>query len=322
MQVKLPSGITAENVQVRVQDNVLFVKGKRRVEKDSFVRTTSFARQFPVDTDVDTDKMSAVIKPNGVLVISAPRVTNSLPSLTESSTESTSAENPSESKEEPTAAESEPRILVTTTADVTGPEAEQTAAEEIKPNTSEAKIVASKPPVLVPFKLQVSQNDEKVFVVAVELPPGVTAKDIDLQVSKGVLSISGEQRNEYDGSVLTSKFVRHFVLEKTAEAEKITASLDDQTRVLTVTVPKKAVVETTIQKIAINVGSGVSPTAAEEPQVEEKKDESSTVDQTPASEETSSSVEASSSGSKDESWTDVEKAGDEEVNAEINAENK
>jgi HSP20 family molecular chaperone IbpA len=317
VQVKLPSGIAAENVQVRVQDNVLFVAGEKRVARDNFVQSTSFARQFPVGANVDTDKMSAVINPKGVLVISAPTVANALPSPSDSA----SAEKPTENKEESSAeGESEPRAPATAT-DVAKPEAKPVAAKETQPIATKVKIDTSEPPVLVPFKLQVSQNDDKVFVVTIELPPGVTAKDVDLQVSKGVLSISGEQRNEYNGSVLTSKFVRHFVLDKTAEVDKITATLDDQTRVLTVTVPKKAVEEPTVQKIAINVGNGASPSVAEEPQAEEKKDESSTVDQTPA-EEKPLSEETSSSGSKDEGWTDVEKTGDEEAHVEVHVDNK
>lgn len=309
VQVKLPHGMTANNLQVRVQDRVLYIAGEQRTVSENLVRTTSFARQFPVDESVDTDKVSAVINAKGVLVVTAPKKVNALPAPT--------AETTHQSKESAKVTFAEPPVPTAPSTEVTEQERKPTPTEQTAApaDMSEPPV---EPPVLVPFKLQVSQNDDKAFALTVELPPGVTAKDLDLQVTaKGVLSISGEQRKEYNGSVLTSKFVRHFTLDKTAEVDKIQATLDDATRKLTVTVPKKSVEKPVVQKITIHVGEAPSVTK-EDPKDKsddklsvEKADEGElkTLSESPT--EAKSQSDESSTDSKDESWTNVEQAAPE-----------
>ncbi|MGH8195532.1 MAG: Hsp20/alpha crystallin family protein [Woeseiaceae bacterium] len=81
------------------------------------------------------------------------------------------------------------------------------------------------------------------FVLRADLP-GVSPEEIDISMEKGVLSLSGERRQEKSTEVdgvkrverLTGKFYRRFTLPETANAEKISAR--SANGILEVTIPK------------------------------------------------------------------------------------
>lgn len=85
------------------------------------------------------------------------------------------------------------------------------------------------------------ENDR--FVLRADLP-GVTPEDIEISMEKGVLSLSGERREERSDEVdglkrierLTGKFYRRFTLPESADAEKISAK--SANGILEVTIPK------------------------------------------------------------------------------------
>jgi HSP20 family protein len=82
------------------------------------------------------------------------------------------------------------------------------------------------------------------FVLRADLP-GVVPEDIEISMEKGVLSLSGERREEKTGEVdgrkrierFTGKFYRRFTLPETADAEKISAK--SANGILEVTIPKQ-----------------------------------------------------------------------------------
>jgi HSP20 family protein len=73
-------GIDEKNVEVKVFNGVLTIKGEKKEEKEerkkdyrfSERRFGSFQRSFRVPEDVDTDKIAATFK-NGVLTVSLPK---------------------------------------------------------------------------------------------------------------------------------------------------------------------------------------------------------------------------------------------------------
>jgi HSP20 family protein len=82
------------------------------------------------------------------------------------------------------------------------------------------------------------------FVITADLP-GVDAKDIDVSMDRGALTITGkrqsEKKEEKDGYLRTERssgeFFRRLVLPDTADAENISAKTDKG--VLEVTIPKR-----------------------------------------------------------------------------------
>jgi HSP20 family protein len=73
-------GVELQSVDVRVENNVLTIRGERRfeqnIEKENFHRAErsygTFARSFTLSTAVDTEKIRAGYK-NGVLTITLPK---------------------------------------------------------------------------------------------------------------------------------------------------------------------------------------------------------------------------------------------------------
>jgi HSP20 family protein len=91
------------------------------------------------------------------------------------------------------------------------------------------------------------QEDKEAFVVTAELP-GLAAADVDVSVENGVLSISGEKREQREeGGEGTShhlmerrygKFQRNFSLPRSVDADKVAAKFENG--ILEVTLPKSA----------------------------------------------------------------------------------
>lgn len=79
-------GMTREDVQITLENNVLSIAGERKFEKDvkgeSYHRLErafgSFARSFTLPANVKTDKVEAVFK-DGVLTVTLPKVEEAKP---------------------------------------------------------------------------------------------------------------------------------------------------------------------------------------------------------------------------------------------------
>jgi len=99
-------------------------------------------------------------------------------------------------------------------------------------------------------------EEEGSYTLVAELP-GVAKDDVDIQVHGGVLTLSGERRDERDeeddGARIRERsfgrFERAFRLPEHVDADGIEASLSDG--VLTVTVPKAEAVQP--RQIEVNV---------------------------------------------------------------------
>jgi HSP20 family protein len=102
-------------------------------------------------------------------------------------------------------------------------------------------------------RLELTETDKAVTISA-ELP-GLSEKDVQVEIANGVLSIHGEKKAERsDQSKLFSEryygsFERQIPLEG-VEADK--AKADFKNGVLTVTVPKSEQAEANVKRIAIN----------------------------------------------------------------------
>ena len=102
-------------------------------------------------------------------------------------------------------------------------------------------------------------EEEDAFKVNAELP-GVAREDIHVEVLEGVLSLKAERKNgreeDNDTQVLAERsfgsFERRFHLPDTVDADSIGAELKDG--VLTLTVPKLAIVEEKPRQIEVSVG--------------------------------------------------------------------
>lgn len=103
---------------------------------------------------------------------------------------------------------------------------------------------AAAPAVWAPV-VDVQENDAEIRVLA-ELP-GLTAEDVEVNVENGVLTISGEKKQERERGEGTSyhvlerrygRFERSFALPRSVEADQVKAAFDSG--VLTVTLPKAA----------------------------------------------------------------------------------
>jgi len=101
-----------------------------------------------------------------------------------------------------------------------------------------------------------SREDEKAFYLDVDLP-GVKKEDIELNITDGVLTISGERKTYKEEKDKTyykiessyGKFKRSFTLPKDIDEGKIEAEVKDG--VLALTIPKSAQNVQKTKKIAI-----------------------------------------------------------------------
>ena len=77
VEAELP-GLEQKDVEVTLTDNVLTIRGEKRIENDDAKRHYSeryfgrFERQIPLDTDVNVDAVKASFK-NGVLKVEVPK---------------------------------------------------------------------------------------------------------------------------------------------------------------------------------------------------------------------------------------------------------
>jgi len=79
LQAELP-GINPDDVEIRVEDNTLYLKGERKFEKEvkeeNFHRVErsygTFARSFALASSIDSDKVKAEYK-NGILTLTLPK---------------------------------------------------------------------------------------------------------------------------------------------------------------------------------------------------------------------------------------------------------
>lgn len=85
LKAELP-GVNPDDVEVRIENNTLYLKGERKCEKEvkeeNFHRVErsygSFSRTFTLPQTIDTDKVQAEYK-NGVLTLTAPRCEEAKP---------------------------------------------------------------------------------------------------------------------------------------------------------------------------------------------------------------------------------------------------
>lgn len=104
-------------------------------------------------------------------------------------------------------------------------------------------------------KLDISETDKE-MEITVELP-GMTEKDVDLEIHNGVLTIKGEKKEEKEKKDKTyhrmertyGSFQRSFSLPPTVDEDKVEA--DFENGILTITLVKKRAEEPAKKKIKI-----------------------------------------------------------------------
>jgi HSP20 family protein len=99
----------------------------------------------------------------------------------------------------------------------------------------------------------VSENDKEVRVTA-ELP-GLEEKDVEVQLSNGVLAIKGEKRTETEDNdrLFSERFYGRFerrIPVDDIDEDKVNASFGNG--VLVVTLPRSAEAQRNVKRIAIN----------------------------------------------------------------------
>merc|ERR1712125_314958 len=65
-------GVKEEDIDIKLEDNLLTVQGQRTASSESSQFTSKFSKTFSLDQTVDVDKFTASLN-NGVLVVSAPK---------------------------------------------------------------------------------------------------------------------------------------------------------------------------------------------------------------------------------------------------------
>ena len=98
-------------------------------------------------------------------------------------------------------------------------------------------------------------SDDKAYAMKVELP-GVAPEAVKLEVSDGVLTISGEKKEETKDEQTKEvrecsygSFTRSMTLPEDADAEHITAT--SKNGILTVSIPRKAPDQSRVRKIEV-----------------------------------------------------------------------
>ena len=98
-------------------------------------------------------------------------------------------------------------------------------------------------------------SDDKAYVMKVELP-GVAPEAVKLEVNDGVLTISGEKKEETKDEQTKEvrecsygSFTRSMTLPEDADAEHITAT--SKNGILTVSIPRKAPDQSRVRKIEV-----------------------------------------------------------------------
>merc|ERR1719414_914841 len=83
-------------------------------------------------------------------------------------------------------------------------------------------------------RYELVDNNEK-FELTVDVP-GVKEEDIDIKLEDGLLTVQGQRTASSESSQFASKFSKTFSLDKTVDADKFTAALNNG--VLIVSAPK------------------------------------------------------------------------------------
>merc|ERR1719414_163846 len=65
-------GVKEEDIDIKLEENLLTVQGQRTASSDSSQFTSKFSKTFSLDQTVDVDKFTATLK-NGVLTVAAPK---------------------------------------------------------------------------------------------------------------------------------------------------------------------------------------------------------------------------------------------------------
>ena len=99
-------------------------------------------------------------------------------------------------------------------------------------------------------------NTDKAYIVRGDLP-GVSKKDVNIEVDDNVLKISGERKNNYSEqnseynytNVAYGKFFKSFNLPDDVKQDNIKANMKDG--VLSLEIPRMEVVKNDVKKIAI-----------------------------------------------------------------------
>ena len=96
-------------------------------------------------------------------------------------------------------------------------------------------------------------NSEAAYRVRADLP-GLTKKDVDIEINEDVITIKGERKNEYSDDNNYSefsygKFTRSFNLPDDVKQEQIKASMKDG--VLALEIPRIKHIETKAKKVLI-----------------------------------------------------------------------
>jgi HSP20 family protein len=102
-------------------------------------------------------------------------------------------------------------------------------------------------------KIELSETD-KIVTVSAELP-GLSEKDVEVEIANGVLSIRGEKKAERndEGRFLTERYYGSFERQIHLEnVEQDKASAEFRNGVLTVTLPKSEQAARNVKRIAIN----------------------------------------------------------------------
>ena len=102
-------------------------------------------------------------------------------------------------------------------------------------------------------RLELSETDKSVTVTA-ELP-GLSEKDVQVEIANGVLSIRGEKKAERsdDSKFVSERYYGSFEREISLEGvEEDKAQADFKNGVLTVTLPKSVQSNRNVKRIAIN----------------------------------------------------------------------
>jgi len=102
-------------------------------------------------------------------------------------------------------------------------------------------------------RIEVAENNEAMTITA-ELP-GLTEKDVQVEIVDGVLAIRGECRAERDdrGSYFTERFYGSFERRIPVEnVEEDNVKADFRNGLLTVTLPKSAQSSQNVRRIAVN----------------------------------------------------------------------
>mmetsp|Transcript_16935 Transcript_16935/g.47522 ORF Transcript_16935/g.47522 Transcript_16935/m.47522 type:complete len:269 (-) Transcript_16935:136-942(-) len=147
----------------------------------------------------------------------------------------------------------------------TGQNNEKEANDETNENTQQQQQHLSYRPFSSQY--EVVSNDEKTFAVAVSVPKGIDAKDVDVSLDQRnrSLTISGSHESKTNNGRFSTSFRQSFSLDPSVELDKLDAKFDGNGRLL-VSAPKdmKRIEAPTIRKIPIKSASNAAAADTDE----------------------------------------------------------